>query len=136
MIRDLILRAKAGGSVYITDIHALFGGLPDGESHHLAMVTEMLDGTGLRRFDLRVPDIRGLDQEERSFIQDYIHAEVYNVISALGGKGMTLYSDHRCAELTAILGRLPDVFGISLPRSARSGYGRAVNVTDRMIRAL
>ncbi|HTP59107.1 MAG TPA: hypothetical protein VMM82_09330, partial [Spirochaetia bacterium] len=100
------------------------------------MVTEMLDGTGLRRFDLRVPDIRGLDQEERSFIQDYIHAEVYNVISALGGKGMTFYSDHRCAELTAILGRLPDVFGISLPRSARSGYGRAVNVTDRMIRAL
>jgi len=39
-------------------------------------------------------------------------------------------------ELGAILARLPAVFGIGLPRLARSGYGRAVNVTDRMIGAM
>lgn len=132
----LIEQAKAGRSVYITDLHALFGGLADGESHRLAFVVEMLDGSGLRRFDLRVPRLDGLDAEGRAFVEDYIRAEVYNIISALGGKRMAVHSDQGSAELLAILHRLPGVFGIGLPRSARSGYGRAVNVTDRMIGAL
>ena len=96
----------------------------------------MLDGTGLRRFDLRVPRLEGLDGEERAFVEAYIHAEVYNIISALGGKRMAVHFDQGRAKLAAILERLPAVFGIGLPRSARSGYGRAVNVTDRMAAAM
>jgi hypothetical protein len=135
-VTGLIEQAKAGRSVYITDIHALFGDLADRESHRLACVVEMLDGTGFRRFDLRVPRVDGLDGDERAFVEEYIHAEVYNVISALGGRRMSIYSDQGSVELMAILNRLPAVFGIGLPRSSRSGYGRAVNVTDRMISAL
>jgi len=90
MIQDLIRAADAGQSVYITDLHALFGRLPDSESHDLAVVIEMLDGTGLRRFDLRIPRIRNLDHQERTFIQEYIHAEVYNIISALGGPSIPI----------------------------------------------
>ena len=135
-VTALIEQARAGRSVYITDLHALFGDLADRESHRLACVVEMLDGTSLRRFDLRVPRVDGLDGEERAFIEDYIHAEVYNIISALGGRRMTVYSDQGSVEFLAILARLPAVFGIGLPRSGRSGYGRAVNVTDRMIGAL
>jgi len=136
MVRELIEQAKAGRSVYITDLHVLFGDLADRESHRLACVVEMLDGTGLRRFDLRVPRVEGLGSEERAFVEDYIHAEVYNIISALGGRRMEVYSDQGSSEFLAILNRLPAVFGIGLPRSSRSGYGRAVNVTDRMIGAL
>jgi predicted NBD/HSP70 family sugar kinase len=135
-VTELIQQAKAGRSVYITDLHALFSDLADRESHRLAFVVEMLDGTGLRRFDQRVPRVDGLERDERAFVEDYIHAEVYNIISALGGRRMTVYSDQGSAELLAILSRLPAVFGIGLPRSSRSGYGRAVNVTDRMIGAL
>jgi hypothetical protein len=135
-VTELIHQAKAGRSVYITDLHALFSDLADRESHRLAFVVEMLDGTGLRRFDLRVPRVDGVESDERAFVEDYIHAEVYNIISALGGRRMTVYSDQGSAELLAILSRLPAVFGIGLPRSSRSGYGRAVNVTDRMIGAL
>jgi hypothetical protein len=136
LVTALIEQAKAGRSVYITDLHALFRDLADRESHRLACVVEMLDGTGLRRFDLRVPRVDGLDGEERAFVEDYIHAEVYNIISALGGRRMAVYSDQGSAEFLTILNRLPAVFGIGLPRSSRSGYGRAVNVTDRMISAL
>ena len=135
-VAALIEEAKAGRSVYITDLHALFSDLADRESHRLALVVEMLDGTGLRRFDLRVPRVDGLEGDERAFVEDYIHAEVYNIISALGGRRMTVYSDQVSGELLAILNRLPAVFGIGLPRSSRAGYGRAVNVTDRMISAL
>ncbi len=136
LVTELIEKAKAGRSVYITDLHALFGGLADRESCRFACVVEMLDGTGPRRFDMRVPRVEGLDGEERAFVEDYIRAEVYNIISALGGRRMAVYSDQGSAELLAILHRLPAVFGIGLPRSARPGYGRAVNVTDRMIGAL
>jgi hypothetical protein len=136
MVRGLIEHAKAGRSVYITDLHSRFGALEDRESHRLTLVVEMLDGTGLRRFDLRVPRVDGLDDEGQAFVEDYIHAEVYNIISALGGRCMAVYSDQGSVELLDILHRLPAVFGIGLPRSARPGYGRAVNVTDRMISAL
>jgi hypothetical protein len=136
MVRELIGQAKDGRSVYITDLHARFGSLADRESHQLVFVVEMLDGTGRRRFDLRVPRTDGLDVEESRFVADYIHAEVYNIISALGGKRMAVYSDQDSAGLVSILERLPSVFGIGLARSARPGYGRAVNVTDRMIGAL
>jgi len=136
LVTGLIEQAKAGRSVYITDLHALFGALVDGECDQLACVVEMLDGTGLRRFDLRVPRVDGLEGEERAFVEDYIHAEVYNIISALGGRRMAVYSDQGSAEFLTILNRLSAVFGIGLPRSSRSGYGRAVNVTDRMISAL
>ena len=136
LVTGLIEQAKAGRSVYITDLHVLFGALADGDSDRLACVVEMLDGTGLRRFDLQVPRIDGLGGEERSFVENYIHAEVYNIISALGGRRMAVYSDQGSAEFLAILNRLPAVFGIGLPRSSRSGYGRSVNVTDRMIGAL
>ncbi len=135
-VTALIEEAKAGRNVYITDLHARFSGLADAESHRLSCVVEMLDGTGPRRFDLRVPRLDGLDGEECAFVESYIHAEIYNVISALGGKRMGVYFDPASAELAATLTRLPAVFGIGLPRSARSGYGRAVNVTDRMIDAL
>ena len=135
-VTALIERAKAGRSVYITELHALFGALADGESHRLACVVEMLDGTGLRRFDLRVPRLAVLGGEERTFVEDYIRAEVYNIISALGGKRMTVYSDQGSTEFLMILNRLSAVFGIGVPRSSRSSYGRAVNVTDRMISAL
>jgi len=136
MVRGLIEEAKAGRSVYITDLHALFCGLADGESDRLACVVEMLDGTGPRRFDLRVPRLDGLNGEEGTFVEGYLHAEIYNIISALGGKYMVVYFDQGRAELAAILKRLPTFFGIGCLRSARSGYGRAVNVTDRMVAAL
>ena len=136
LVTGLIEQAKAGQSVYITDLHAVFGALADGESDRLACVVEMLDGTGLRRFDLSVPRVDGLGSEERAFVEDYVHAEVYNIVSALGGKRMAVYSDQGSAELLSILNRLPAVFGIGLPRSSRSGYARSVNVTDRMIDAL
>ena len=136
LVQELVEEAKAGRSVYITDLHARFGGLPDGQSHRLAFVVEMLDGSGPRRFELRLPRLDGLDAVQRAFVEDYLHAEIYNIISALGGRCMVIRSDGGSRELHAILDRLTNVFGIGLPRAARAGYGRAVNVTDRMIGAL
>jgi len=128
--------ARAGQSVYITDLHSLFGNLADEASERLACVVELLDGTGSRRFDLRVPCLDGMGAAERDFIESYIHAEIYNILSALGGKLMTVYFDPGRAALAETITRLPSVFGLGTKRSSRCGYGRAVNVIERMVNVM
>ena len=136
IVTELLAEGRAGRSVYITDLHARFGGLPDQESDRISLVAFMLEGEERRRLDLRVPRVSSLEAEERGFVEEYIRAEVYNIISALGGRRLGVYFDPDQMELAAILERLPSAFGIGLARSARAGYGRAVNVADRMIAAL
>jgi len=136
VIQELMDAARSGRSVYITDLHARFGRLADGESDRLACVVETLDDTPARRFDLRFPRLGDLGPAQRGFVEGYIQAEIYNILSAIGGKRMTLYADPGRAALAEALARLPEVFGIGRRRSERSGYGRAVNVIDRMIGAM
>ncbi len=138
VLQELITRARSGQSVYITDLHDRFGSLAEESGDRLALVVELLDvdGTASRRFDLKVPRLEKLDAAEREFAESYIHAEIYNILSSLGGKSMTVYADPRHRALAETLGRLPDLFGIGRNRADRRGYGRAVNVIDRMIGAM
>ena len=141
MIQELITRAESGQSIYITDLHARFGRLAAEDSDRLVFVVELLDGGATpgmeaRRYDLKVPRLDSLDTGERNFVESYIHAEIYNILSALGGRTMTIYFDPGRPEVAETVGRLPDLFGLGLKRSARVGYGRAVNVIDRMIGAM
>lgn len=136
MIQELIAEAKAGRSVYITDVHARFKSLPDEKCDRVVCVVELLDGMGFRRFDMKLPRVDRLGSEERNFVESYVYAEIYNILSALGGRHMAIYFDQGRAALAEILRNLPEVFGIGLNRSLRSSYGRSVNVIDRMISAM
>jgi hypothetical protein len=136
VIRELIAEAKAGRSVYITDVHTRFGSLSDESCDRVVCVVELLDGTGFRRFDMKLPRVDRLGLEERDFVESYVYAEIYNILSALGGRHMTIYFDQGRVALVEMIGKLPAVFGVDLCRSQRSGYGRSINVIDRMIRAM
>ena len=136
MIQELLKEAKSGRSIYITDLHRYFSALDEEKSDFLAIVVELLDGTGYQRFDMKLPQLDRLNSEERDFIQNYIHAEIYNIISALGGRSITFYFDPRRIILANMAQMIPKVFGMDLKRSERSGYGRSLNVTERMIDAL
>lgn len=136
MVEELIRDARQGKCVYITDLHAAFAGLGDEVADTLACVVEALDGPGARRIDLRLPRLDGLAGEERALVEAYLHAEVYNILSSLGGKSMGLYFDPGRKALGEVVRALPEVFGTGLGRAQRSGYGRSVNVLDRMIGAI
>jgi hypothetical protein len=136
VIQKLLKEAKSGQSVYITEIHRYFGSLDEGKSDSLAIVVELLDGTGYERFDMKLPKLDSLNNEERDFVQSYIQAEVYNIISALGGRSLTFYFDHDRIILAEMVRKIPKAFDIDRKRSERSGYGRSINVTERMIDAL
>jgi hypothetical protein len=136
VIQQFLKEAKSGRSVYITDLHHYFSKLDKEKTDLLAIVVELLDGTGYQRFDMKLPQLDKLNSEELAFIQSYIHAEIYNIISALGGRCITFYFDHRRLILANMIQKIPEVFGMDRKRSDRSGYGRALNVTERMIDAL
>ena len=136
MVKEFVERAKRGESVYITELHAAFVSLPVGERERLALLLETLDGKGLRRFDLSLPRLEGLQADEVAFIESYLSAELYNILSALGGRRLTVCRAAGRPLLDALLARLPAAFGIGQPRAERRGYARAINVIDRMLGAM
>lgn len=136
MTRDFLEAARNGRPVYVTDLHESFSRLGDDTSERLVLVIDPLDGGPARHFELKVPRLDRLDADESKLIDEYVQAEVYNILSALGGTRLRIYHDRTSPRLAALVSRLPEAFGVELPRSARKGYGRCVNVIDRMMAAL
>ncbi len=129
MIGSFLDRAKRGESVYLCDVRKAF----QGETHAVACEVELVTGA---RKTYRFPFPDAQSEEELAFIREYLHANLYNLVSVLGGKRMTLYvapGDSFAAELCVSLG---DVFQTSLPLIARSGYGKCLNVADRLNAAM
>jgi hypothetical protein len=135
-MKDLLEAARSGRAVYVTDLHERFSRLGGDASERIVLVVEPLDGGPARHFDLKLPRLDRLDGEEGRLVEEYLQAETYNILSALGGTRLSIYHDRTRPGLSALAARIPEAFGIGLPRQARKGYGRCVNVIDRMMAAL
>lgn len=135
MIEKFIEEAKKGDPVFITDVRDSFDGLDEKHQQRLSCVLNLVDGTN-RLFELNIPTIKGLDAEQLNFVRSYIRAEVYNILSALGGKTMTVYTDTSDRDLTDLAEGFNETFGIGRDRASRNGYARCVNVIDRMLDAI
>ena len=142
--------AQKGKNVYIHQIRAYFSQLQKNESVRftLALVTAEDEK---RRFDYTIPkfevpetavssgaEIKAYPPKvlEAFFIRDYCMAELYNIISCLGARSMCFYGNEKTKELLFIYNSFLDAFGINTERSRRKGYGRAVNVAERILDAL
>ncbi len=115
--------------VYITDVREDF--LSSG-GEAIILDLRLFDG-GTRRVSLKLPVSEAQSEEQRKFLREYLFAEVYNMLSALGGKGLSVYHHSSCAGLAELLEELPRAFGVGLSRKSRVGYGRSVNVIERML---
>ena len=128
-INSFMERAKQDLPVYITDVRKNFLSC-DG-------VDLNLDLTGfngiIRRITLRIPAGHLETEAELNFVREYLFAEVYNILSALGGKRLDIYTDPFCDVLQRILNNIPKTFGCGEARKDRKGYGRCVNVIERML---
>jgi len=134
VIKKLINKAKQGKSVYITDVKRLFKSVPDAVV--IKAVLMPFDKTPPKEFTFCLPPVSGFDSEEISFVQEYITAGVYNIISTFGGRRMDFYIPEECEEILTLFKNLEKDFCIHLPRSKREKYGRSINVTDRMLEGL
>jgi hypothetical protein len=82
-IRD----AKDDKAVYISGVRERF--LSD-EGSDIYIDVLQFNGQTLR-FDLRVPYWNN-SAEKKDFIQKYLFAELYNILSALGGRKIAIYA--------------------------------------------
>jgi len=134
MINDFIKRAKNGKSVYICEVRDAF--ISSGRL--IRCVIETTAGEIIDR-SIPLPCVCGnhyKDEEERKFIREYFYSNIYNMISAYGGKAMTIYVSQNDRYIDELCGSLSDVFQVDFYRADRSGYGKCLNVTDRVNAAM
>ena len=136
MLGQLIADAEAGKPVYITRVHELFAALPRERSDRLVLVIDLLDAEGKKAWDLRIPKLDRCAPSERDFVREYVYAETYNILSSLGARAMTVYVDPDSPEAVDLAESLNGAFCVDEPRARRRGYGRAINVLDRMSAAI
>jgi hypothetical protein len=136
MLAGMLGEAAAGKTVYITRVHEAFAALPPGEAERLVLAIDLLDAAGRKSWELRVPRLEACTAEERDFVRDYVRAETYNILSSIGARVLTVYVDRGSPRLLELATGLRDAFCVDRPRRERQGYGRAINVLDRMIAAI
>ena len=134
MIKEFIRDAANGKSVFITDVRKSFSDLPEGEQ--VLCILLLPDGTKKKYFEIRLPNLFDTDSPQLAFLQSYLEAEIYNVLTTLGGARLDIYFDKKNMDLKNVLEKTIVSFGVDQKRSERSGYGRVINVIDRMLTAL
>ena len=130
MIQSFFKRAAAGRPVYLTDVREAFqacGAQP------LHLHVTLYDGT-VRVFPLALP--RAVGEAEAEFLAGYVHAQLYNILSALGAAGVDVYLDRSDPALKRLGEGLEEVFQVHAAKEDRTGFGRCLNVNERVLSAL
>lgn len=133
MLKSMIKDGKLGKNVFITDVRNSFTKLDNKQS--ILLELEKLDIGQKKFFEIYVPIVIE-DNEQIDFIQSYINAEIYNILSSLGGIALNVYTDKKNTIICKILENVNNDFGIDLQKAKRVRYGNCMNVIDRMIVAI
>ncbi|HHW47683.1 MAG TPA: hypothetical protein GXX14_03580 [Clostridiaceae bacterium] len=122
--------------MFISTVSEAFENLKETEKQVMNCVLTLLENDEKRLFKISLPVFSCLENEEINFVKSYVWSKIYNILSGLGGKEMNIYIDKKNSSLTELAAELNRVFYIDSKRYNRRGYGRAVNVIDRMLGAL
>ncbi len=128
MAREYVDRSSRGESVYLHEVKERF----DSKGAPVECVLSLSVG-GERKFQIGLPEPDS--ETEAAFIRRYFYACIYNILSVLGGRYMTVYTAGKgfAYELAV---SLDEVFGVHVQRDKRKGYAKCLNVTDRINIAL
>ncbi len=129
MMQEFLTRAENGKNVYISDVRKAFSRA----KHRIDCELTLVIG-GSKRWEIRLPD--AANEKELSFVKEYFYSNLYNLISTFGGVYMTLSIQPDDAYAKEICETLDTMFQIQLPKSERRGYGKCLNVTDRINAAM
>jgi hypothetical protein len=132
VVAAFLTKAKSGEPVFITDVRNSFAKLNKDIRLSLFFILDLPEKEKKRLFKVFIPSLDLLDDEQLEFTNAYIRAEIYNILSTLGGLNMTIYLDTDNKDLIKFIKTLDGTFEIEKPRSGRKGYGRAINVIERI----
>lgn len=136
MVKQFIDKASKGHPVYISTVCEAFSGLMSSEKQVMHVILTLLENDEKKLFKFNLPVLSKLGECEVNFVKRYLWAEIYNILSSLGGKEMAIYMDTEDKNLLSVANELSHVFCIGSKRSERQGYGRCINVIDRMLGTL
>ncbi len=136
MLNKFMTSAKLGEPVYISDVDKAFHQLEHDQKLTIHLQLDMLEENQVRFYEVAVPKLNLIDEDALLFIKSYLQAEIYNILSSVGGKKMTFYMNQENQMIQRITEDLNDIFCVTLPRNQRRGYGLCLNVIDRMLETL
>ena len=134
-VRDLVDAAQGGQPVYISTVRERLEALDPAASFRLTATVQGF-GTGDRVYSFVLPRFASLAADERAMVVEYVLAGVYNILSTVGGRSLSLATSGDEGEGVELAAIVEHEFGISEARIDRPGYGRAVNVSERMDEAI
>lgn len=129
ILQEFLEKAARGENVYISDVRRAFS---EAECNILCDLT--LPVGGQKRWEIRIPS--ATEQAEREFVSEYFYATLYNILSTFGGSRMTLCLQQGDNFSKQLCETLDDVFQVDIPKNKRRGYGKCLNVTDRINAAM
>ena len=124
-LQTFLEKAARGENVYLSDVRRAFS---KAESKIVCNLSLVIGGD--KRWEIRVPAVEAA--EELRFVREYFYATLYNILSTFGGTRMTLSISPEDGFAKTLCATLDDVFQVNSPKSARRGYGKCLNVTDRI----
>lgn len=128
MLNTFLRRARQDLPVYLTDVRRAF---QEEGTQPFSLHVTLYDGS-VKRFPLLLPETR--KEAEAKFVSSYVHAVIYNILSSLGAVRIDVYLDPRDARTCALAANLGEVFQTRLPKTERTGYGKCLNVNERILR--
>lgn len=129
-LQNLIHQAQNDNPVYITDVTRAFR--KDGGQPFTLSVTAYNDV--VRTYSLAAPVWDS--EEEQDFVRKWLCAVIFNILSTAGAKKITFTVDGRSEALGKLAAGLDDIFQAKLPKKDRSGYGKCLNVNERVLAVL
>lgn len=129
MINKFIEQAQRGENVFLCDVRDAFASVKTSIECEIKPVKYPS-----RNYTISLPRPEGAQEE--AFMKEYFYAHIYNMISALGGEKISLYIDQDDDYAAALCASLDEVFQVNLPRGQRTGFGKSLNVTDRVNAAM
>ncbi|MCI8996873.1 MAG: hypothetical protein HFI30_14555 [Lachnospiraceae bacterium] len=130
MLEGFLTQARADEPVYITDVRNAFQ--KEGKRPFHLQVT-LYDGS-VRSFPMQLPMTK--TSEEEAFVASYVHAMIYNILSSLGAVKIGVYVDQKDEGSLKLARELDEVFQTALAKKDRFGYGKSLNVNERILAVL
>lgn len=130
MLNHFLEQARKDEPVYITDVRNAFQ--KEGTRPFHLQVT-LYDGSE-RSFPLVLPETE--NREEEVFTASYVHAMIYNILSSLGAVKIGIYTDPSDEWTAALADGLDEVFQTESAKAERTGYGKSLNVNERILAVL
>ena len=128
MLKELLKAAERGEPLWLYELRDVFSKAGDGRE----LVCSLLSFDG-ERHDYRLYVPRAGGEDERRFVLDYLCANVFNMLSSVGGRKLVFYFDPSDEELASQIAGLRDVFSVDCRE--RGGLGKVVNIADRLCSA-